>query len=126
MAEHTRFLERLRHDLGRRYSVAHQPTSDPTLIFLLVRRESRPDTLVVEMSVPWMIAVEMGFERTTEQHASERVSYKHLTMLIPRYFADPQALTTNSFAWPGDQAARESVRRQLDPRRSRRLPPASG
>ncbi len=45
-----------------------------------------------------------------------RVEYKHLLVLIRRFFEQPGELAA-VLEWPGTQESREAARRALDPRR---------
>jgi hypothetical protein len=114
--EFTGFLERLRHDLGRGYSVAHQQASAmPGHINVLVRRRGAPDTLCVTLETRWVAALDVE-----SASSRERVEYKHLTMLVQRAFDTPSALPGAAFNWPGTPESRDALRRALDPRQQKR------
>ncbi|GAC1427748.1 MAG: hypothetical protein NVSMB65_00670 [Chloroflexota bacterium] len=116
MPEFTAFLDRFRHDLGKKYSVAHQHTaSNAAQVYVLVRRQGMPHTLSLVMETHWIIRLAVDAPR-----GDTRVEYKHLAVLVRRYFDAPAALLDATFIWPGSPETRETVRRALDPRQPRR------
>ena len=111
MAEYWAFLNQLRHDLGKSYSVAEEHTADPGKINLLVRRRRRDETLVVLTDTRWLALL------LHENPAATRVEYKHLTVVVRNFFANPEALPAQTLDWPGSVESREELRRILNPRR---------
>lgn len=111
MAEHWAFLTRLRHDLGKSYSVAQEHGDDPRDVNVVVLRQRRDETLTVATTTRWLALL------MHENQAAARVEYKHLAVLIRHFFANPDALPSRTFAWPGTQESREELRRTLNPRR---------
>lgn len=111
MAEYWAFLNRLRHDLGKSYSVAQEHTTDPGHINVLVLRQRRDEQLTVATTAQWLALL------TQEDQPAARVEYKHLTVMVRNFFANPDALPARSFEWPGSQESREELRRTLNPRR---------
>ncbi len=111
MAEYWAFLTRLRHDLGKSYSVAQEHTADPRLVNLLILRQRRDEHLTVVTTVQWLALL------TQDDQPAARVAYKHLVVMIRNFFANPDALPARTFEWPGTQENREELRRILNPRR---------
>ncbi len=115
MPEFVSFLQRLRHDLGKRYSVAQEQNAlNPGQFDVLVRRRGAPETLCVTMETRWLTALDLDDGRS-----DTRVEYKHMAVLIRRFFDQPHGLPRPAFDWPGSQDNREGLRRALDPRQGR-------
>jgi hypothetical protein len=111
MAEYSPFLNRLRHDLGKRFTVAEEHTTDPQKVNLLVLRQRHDDLLTVVADARWLAL--QGHEDSPVM----RVEYKHLVVAVRNYFARPAALPPALFHWPGTQESREEVRRALSRRK---------
>lgn len=112
MAEYWSFLNRLRHDLGKRYTVASEHAGDSQHLNIVVRSLRRSELLVVTMETPWLALVTLP-----EPPGAVRVEYKHLVVLIAQFFDAPDALPAQSFSWPGTSESREELRNALSPRR---------
>lgn len=113
MAEYWTLLNRLRHDLGKRFTVAEEHTADPGRINLLIRMQRRDRLLIVVLDTRWLAVL------ARENTMGTRVEYKHLSVLIRNFFAYPEIPPFDTFIWPGTQESREELRRALNPRRQR-------
>ena len=114
MAEYSLFLTRLRHDLGKRFTVAEEHTTDPQKVDLLVLRQRHDTLLTVTVNPRWLAL------QGHEDSPAMRVEYKHLVAAVRNYFARPEALLPARFDWPGTQESREELRRLLSHRRQQR------
>jgi len=113
MAEYSLFLNRLRHDLSKRFTVAEEHTPDPRTVRVLILRQRHDELLTVVADARWLAL--QGHEDTPVM----RVEYKHLVAAVRNYFARPEALPSALFHWPGTQESREELRRALSHRRQR-------
>ncbi len=115
MAEHWLFLNRLRQDLGKGYTTAHEHAIDAHGVHILVLRRKCDEVLTVAADPRWLAL----FDREQTLAPATRVEYKHLVVMIENFFAKPDNLPSQSFQWPGTQEHREELRRTLSPRRRR-------
>ncbi len=115
MAEHWVFLNKLRHDLGKGYTVAEEQTSDVQRLNLLVLRRRDPALLTVTADTRWLALL------AHESTPATRVEYKHLVVVVRNFFARPDTLPSWSFHWPGTQESREELRHTVNPRRRQRV-----
>ncbi len=115
MAEHWLFLNRLRQDLGKGYTTAHEHSIDPRGVHILVLRRKSDEVLTVAMDPRWLAL----FDREQTLTPATRVEYKHLVVVIQNFFSRPDNAPSKSFHWPGTQENREELRRALSPRRRR-------
>ena len=113
MAEHWAFLNRLRQDLGKSYTVAAEHTLDPLHVNILVRRRKHAETLVIETDTRWLTALQQ------EQPAALWSEYRQLVSNIGSFFLHPEALPSPSFSWPGTAQSRQELRQTLGRRRTR-------
>lgn len=111
MAEYVWFLQRLRQDLGKSYTVAEEHTIDPGQVNVLVRRQRHDETLAVATDTRWLA------ELARDPSATAPAEYKRLTVLISAFFANPAALPSRTFHWPGSPESREELRYTLISRR---------
>lgn len=114
MAEYALFMNRLRHDLGKRFTIAEEHTADPLLINLLILHQRRDARLTVAADARWLAS-----QGRSHGESSMRVEYKHLLVAVRNYFDRPEALPAASFVWPGTQESREELRRAFSRRRQR-------
>ena len=115
MAEHWAFLIRLRHDLGKSYTVAEERGADPSRVNLLVRRHRHDEMLVIVADARWLAVLML------ENPVAARVEYKHLTVMVRNFFDQPETLPSHTFHWPGSAENREELRRVLSRRRRAQL-----
>jgi len=113
MAEYALFMNRLRHDLGKRFTIAEEHSTDPRTIDLLVLRQRHDALLTVVTDSRWLAL------QAHEDSSVMRVEYKHLVATIRKYFARSDALPAARFSWPGTQESREELRRLLSHRQHR-------
>jgi hypothetical protein len=113
MAEYWAFLNMLRHDLGKSYTVAQEHTIDRQHVNVLVRRQRHDELLVAVMDVRWLALLQEGA-------MTARDEYKQFVGVVRNYFANPAALPAQTFAWPGTAENRTALQRLLDPRRTAR------
>ncbi len=107
MAEYLSFLNRLRQDLGKSYTVAEEHCADPRQVNIVVRRRRSDETLTVVTDTRWLALL------TQEDAARAWDDYRSLTALVAAFFANPFALPTRSFAWPESLADRAALRQTL-------------
>jgi len=113
MAEYALFMNRMRHDLGKRFTVAEEHSTDPRTIDLLILRQRHDALLTVTTDSRWLAL------QAHDDSPVMRVEYKHLVATIRKYFARPEALPAARFSWPGTQESREELRRLFSHRQQR-------
>ena len=118
MPEYWQFMNRLRQDLGKGYTVAEEHIADAWQINVLVRRQRHEVMLNVVTDTRWIAQL-----TAPEPSTTTLVQYKHLTVLVHDFFANPHALPLQTFRWPGTPEGREELRLLLHPRG--RLPSTS-
>lgn len=111
MAEHFSFLNRLRLDLGKSYTIAEEHMDDLLRVNVLVRRQHHDEMLAIVVDTRWLAAL------TQLQTADALAEYKRLTGLVSAFFHNPEALPSQSFPWPGSPESREELARALFARR---------
>src|SRR5665213_942628 len=109
-----RFVSWLRAILGRGYSVADEEGAADGDLRLVVLRHGRESQLVVETRLSWVRELE------SSPAMEDRMLVKHMAVFIKRFFAHPDLLPGEAFAWPGTAVSRGQVRLALDPRKRRR------
>lgn len=114
MAEYWTLLNRLRHDLGKRFTVAEEHTADPAVVNLLFLHQRHDETLVVATDARWLAAL------MRDETALVGGEYKRLVSLVRHFFAHPEYLPSSTFAWPGTAESRDGLRRTLSPHRTGR------
>lgn len=110
MAEYWAFLNTLRHDLGKSYTVAQEHAIGRRHINLLVRRQRHDELLAVVMDIRWLSLLQEG-------DLVARDTYKQFVVFVRGFFAAPEALPSQSFAWPGSRENRAALQRVLTPHR---------
>ena len=111
MAEYFSFLNRMRQDLGKSYTVAEEHTADSLRVNVLVRRQRHDETLCVDMDARWLAQLD------NESELKMGTDYRTLTTLIGSFFSHPDALPSHTFAWPGTSDTRDLLRHRLVGRR---------
>src|SRR5438477_72674 len=101
MAEHWAFLNRLRQDLGKSYTVAAEHGLDPLHINILIRRRKHAETLAVETDTRWLTALKY------ENASALWLEYRQLVSNIGSFFLHPEALSSPTFVWPGTAQSRQ-------------------
>ena len=109
MAEYWALLNRLRHDLGKRFTVAEEHTADPALINLLFLHQRHEEMLLVTTDARWLAAL------WRDETALGHVEYKRLVSMVRHFFTHPEYLPAATFTWPGTTESRDALRRTLSP-----------
>lgn len=117
MAEYWAFLNRLRHDLGKRFTVAAEHSANVHLVNVLFLRQRRDEMLVVEVETRWLAALEQQDMPIT------LAEYRRLLTMVRQFFAHPEYLPARAFSWPGTPHSRSVLRRALRPRTTPPLAP---
>lgn len=112
MAEYWALLNRLRHDLGKRFTVAEEHTTNPASVNLLFLHQRHDETLVVATEARWLATL------IRDETTLASGEYKRLLSMVRHFFAHPDYLPSASFSWPGTAESRDELRRTLSPHRT--------